>query len=580
MTMKHSETSSLIVLSLLALAVTLPFITQEQIRDSLFWAKVINDGKDLYSLLNPHHLIYLPINLLVHKLIGPFCPVCDGIGVGMIHSMLAYILSVTGIYLLVREFSTFRPLAWLAALLLLFAEVPWVYSMQVSPYIPMLASLAWLALITTRIEHRGVTPARLLAMGGLLALTILYHQAAVVLSIPILLFFLRRDGLRPAMAVLCGAGALVLAAYLVAYALLESHWSFASLLAFSQRYSTIPIPTFSTFSNYTWSNFALLLQLHIEGLALPPWRLRTLYKAAFMIGVLVLFAWHAYAIVRGRRLAAFRLFSLSWLILLFAVYLWANPTEKEYFSIDYTPLIALLFLSLADLSETRKRAFQVSMIAILLFIAYAAWQNFTTVIQPMSAGKGKNYFIARDMAAVAPGNCLVIHEDQLVQQNVNYYFGYRTRDLWDIMNYYFYAQGRPIPFTWLNFSFNEAACYIIPARTILPEANVSGNSGYERPQQWLDFTRWLFGIASDGNSATRMYQVRSLRDANDRLYFMVVPKPVTLPLGTDWASYLDQAMVEATGKPMQSYSTWARKFPTLSSTGLLQGHPTLPGGYR
>ena len=72
------------LLVLVALAASLAFPPIQQIRDSLYWAKEIENGTNLYALLNPHHLAYLPTiqALFVEKIQGAI-DLQDGSTVGL-----------------------------------------------------------------------------------------------------------------------------------------------------------------------------------------------------------------------------------------------------------------------------------------------------------------------------------------------------------------------------------------------------------------------------------------------------------------------------------------------------------------
>ena len=83
--------SSLLVLTVLAASLAFPPI--QQIRDSLYWAKEVEAGTNLYALLNPHHLVYLPAIRALYVTLGKVCASCTPIDaaqvVGLISSAVA-----------------------------------------------------------------------------------------------------------------------------------------------------------------------------------------------------------------------------------------------------------------------------------------------------------------------------------------------------------------------------------------------------------------------------------------------------------------------------------------------------------
>ena len=118
---------------------------------------------------------------------------------------------------LVRYLTRSWPLAVLGALFLLTTQGVWIYASQVEPYAPMIGSVVvWTAALMLLRRRVSIVPwAALVAL--LLAVCIFYHQACVLLSIPIAAYLVAGEGKRGAVlavGIVGFAGVVGLSAYL------------------------------------------------------------------------------------------------------------------------------------------------------------------------------------------------------------------------------------------------------------------------------------------------------------------------------------------------------------------------------
>ena len=142
------------LLVFVALAASLTFPPIQQIRDSLYWAKEVEQGTNLYALLNPHHLVYLPAIRALFVALGKVCPSCGSIHAAQALGLVSAAIAVVALFLLARRLAASTFVAAGLALVLVFSRTFWVFTMQVSPYVPLLAALALFALtIVTRGEQ-------------------------------------------------------------------------------------------------------------------------------------------------------------------------------------------------------------------------------------------------------------------------------------------------------------------------------------------------------------------------------------------------------------------------------------------
>src|SRR5436190_10769864 len=155
------------LLVLVALAASLAFPPIQQIRDSLYWAKEIENGTNLYALLNPHHLAYLPTIQALFVALAKVCISCRAVQAAQAFGLVSSAIAAVTVFYLAKRLAGSVLIAAGLALALILSRTFWVFSMQVSPYVPLVAALALLGLAIVargeRVQHdRGA----LLAVAG------------------------------------------------------------------------------------------------------------------------------------------------------------------------------------------------------------------------------------------------------------------------------------------------------------------------------------------------------------------------------------------------------------------------------
>jgi hypothetical protein len=569
----------LMVLVTLTLALRIPFVGMEQLRDGLYWARIVENGDDMYAILNPHHLGYLPANVILLNTITLAGAARSGITAGVVHSVIGAGVLTIVMYLLGRQVSGSRAVGVILSLTLGASQVSWVFSTQVAPYVPLLASLGLLSYSLVLSHKSRNFASRVLLPAIAFAVAIYYHQAAVLLSVPIVVYFLSlrgSAGLKDVGWVLSISAGMVLAGYVAAYFTLYDELSVKSFLTYCTRYASIPDPSFSTFSNYNPSAFALLIQQQFEAFLIAPWGVRGLAYWIFGLSLATLLLWHVWRGFKRAPFAALRLFSASWIITYLCFYLWAVPAEKEPLSFNFVPILLLVALVVVDVKDkTPSWSRRAATLAAFAFVVGMGFKNFREVILPMSQDFGKEHAIAKDLVGVLPKRCAIFHQDQLVLQNLYYYFSGKwsdLRDLWDLTTYFFYGEGKPIPFTWQNFEFREDTCYVVPVSMVAPTTRIRLKSGNELGKEWLEYVEWLFGIAlQEGAVSARTYSI--MVDARGRAYFVIGGGHETVSDISAWLMDMDGRISSATYTPSSSFSNWVRE-----NEEVLEGH--LVGGER
>ncbi len=488
----------------------------EQIRDSLFWAMVIRDGNDLYSLYNPHHLIYLPVSRVIYLMLSQICTGCSSIMAAQIHSVAWGLIAVAATFAATRRLTGSSWLAVVASLTLIVSKTFWIYTMQVSPYVPMVGALALLALAIVLLEASPASKPRFALLVSAYVLAVLYHQATVLLILPIWIYlwllYPAGSRIRRMMSVALLSGVPVLLLYLAAFVHIYGvgDISFAALLKFATRYASIPDPTFSTVANFSPDGLFSLLKYQFENFLLPPWRLRNVAVLAFGVLLAFLLIWHLTQAIRGRSRAV-RVFLLAWLTLMALFYLWANPTEDAYLLVNMPPLLLLGIWALRDITRLPVRVPSAMFAGFVAAVALLGltWWNLHESVLPMHASKGRFYEKARLIAEATPKNCAIIELNQLTLQNLAYFFGRSTMDGWDLVSWFYYGKEDTIPFTWERFRIADYACIAIPARNLSPVMNVRTADGAKEPRLWFEYFSWLMALrpGDAGQIHTRCFEV-------------------------------------------------------------------------
>jgi hypothetical protein len=497
-----SRTSWLLLLVLMAgLTASLAYPPLEQIRDSLFWAMIIRDGNDLFSLYNPHHLIYLPVSRIIYLALSQICNGCSPIMAAQIHSVAWGLIAVAATFSVTCRLTGSSCLAVITALILIVSKTFWIYTMQVSPYVPMVGSLALLALAVVLLEENPASKSRFALLVSTYVLAVLYHQAAVLLILPIWIYLWLLYPVKTRIRNMMGAALLASVPVLILYLAAFVHIygvgdiGFAALLKFAMRYASIPDPTFSTIANFSLDGLFSLLKYQSENFLLPPWPLRNVAVPAFGALLALMLIGHLIQAIRGRARAV-RIFLLAWLTTMLLFYLWANPTEDAYLLINMPPLLLLGVWALRDINffPARARGTMIACLAAVMALLGLTWWNLHVSILPMHESKGVYYEKARLTAEATPKSCTIVELNQLMLQNLGYYFERDSLDGWDLVSWFYFGKENTIPFTWEKFRFADHACIAIPARNLSPLLNVRTANGVKEPKLWFEYFSWLMAL--------------------------------------------------------------------------------------
>ena len=522
-----------VLLVVVALAASLAFPPIQQIRDSLYWAKEIQQGTNLYALLNPHHLVYLPAIRALFVTLGKVCASCTPIDAAQILGLASSAVAAIALFHLARHLATSTFVGAALALALIFSRTFWVFSMQVSPYVPMLAALALFGLtIVTRGERLQDDNGAMLAAACTFAAAVLLHQAAILVGFSLVAYLFTsrswRDASRALMRIAICSGGIVLIAYVAAFVLIYGveTLSFATFAKYLTRYGSTNNPCCATFANFSLEGVTTLLEGHFETYLSPPWSLRLPTLYAFGTGILLLVGWNVFRAVSGDRLGI-RLFFVSWLAIMAAFLLWAYPGGVPTI-LNLVPIFALVSLAIGDflqLARNNRHPTAMHLAAgapLLVVVLLFGVRNFADAVGPLHSTLGSKYEKASLLAVAAPKRCTVVEGDQEVLMNLYYYFNRAGLDAWDLFTWFYFGKEDKVPFTWEWFRFSDHDCLVIEAKYLSPtmpvQQHIAGQAALER---WYAYIEWLLGFGYESGRVASTRCMNSVADSRGSRYLVI-----------------------------------------------------------
>lgn len=549
-----------IALVLIAILLLLSFRPQELIRDSAGWATVVASGH--ISIWHPHHLLYMPINWLFLQGLSIFCTNCNAVDAGQLHGAIWAIVMVLSVHYLVSSL-TGRPfLGFVLAVLLLTSQSVWVLALQPQAYAPLIGTLSLLFayLFTTKAQSYSLRWA--LTVATLFSLAVLYHQAMVLLSLPLAYYIAttkKPHGIKAATIILFVSGSMVLGLYLWATSHVMGELSMRSFFEFLTLFAQVMAdPEYFSFGNYTLGNTLVLLNSQLNAIFIPPWGLRKLVFTLFVLAIVFMLVWNIRQVIVRAPLNEERTLLLIIIAIFWALTLWGNPTDYGWPAFILLPIFILVGFSLADFMPSIERIKPMPTLIYVTFgllVVGVAFRNFNERILPMHLDKGADYHYARSIAAAVPNECTIYETKMHVYYDLIYYFSRNTRDFWDVITAAFYGESEKKKRYF--GSLDQSPCVVVDTKYLDPSLNVSGKSGFQLPEQWLGLMIWLFDLreTSTGKFTWRDFHVVSAQ--NQHIYLIIDNKQKTEPLsiGVFWQLLKNTAEQPKSNKP-EGYSRW------------------------
>ena len=183
---------------------TLEYALKTQTSDNLFYAP---------------HLLFVPIIRLLYLTLSTVTS-CDAMCAGQLHSVFWAVITLLSIYLLLQRFLDSAVAALLTALFTLVSHDFWVFSTQLEVYVPLVGCLTLLTAVLFLRTPGSFTVPSLAVCSSLWALSVFYHQANVILLIPLGYYLIVLQG-KPAfkeLIIICAfSGSVVLATFLIVF---------------------------------------------------------------------------------------------------------------------------------------------------------------------------------------------------------------------------------------------------------------------------------------------------------------------------------------------------------------------------
>lgn len=522
------------LLAAIALAVSFSLPPIQQIRDSLYWARVVDEGTNFYATFNPHHLVYLPVLRVALLGLGAICPGIGAIDVAQILGSASLAISAATLFFLALHLCGSVALAAALSLVLIASRNMWVYSMQVSPYVPMVASLMLLALaVVARGPQLNASRSAVIAVAAPYAVAVLLHQAAVLIGFAIAAYLLATQPLRSAAGSLLRiglwSGLPVLIGYVGAFVAIYGieTLSLDEFVKYITRYATINDPIFASFTNFSMEGLGHLFLGQLENFLIPPWSLRFLSLVAFAGLLLILTAWNISLAMAGSKRGP-RVFFVTWLLLMLAFTLWASPRDDASKLLNLVPIFALSALALGDClirASVGQRALAIRAVGggLLLMLAGAlAVRTIAEDVKPLHSTYGKKYESARLAVEAVPPACRIIDVDQEVLMNLYFYFDRDGLDGWDVITWFYYGKPDALPWTWENFRFSNHSCVAIKGQFLSPTVGITkGVDGNSKPDKWYSFIEWLIGFEYSGNQVASTRCMNGSADSRGNRYLLI-----------------------------------------------------------
>lgn len=558
----HSERIAWALAVLITLVLTGTFPPQEFIRDSLGWARVVDESQ--VHIWHPHHLIYMPVNWVIQQGLSLVCNDCNAITAGQLHSQFWAVVLALAAVALFRRLTGSIWVALLFTLSLLVVRSIWVLLMQPQSYSASYALMVLLiaALFMTRdVETKWQSTA---LITFLYALSVLYHQAMVLLGLPLAYYLIatRRNGWLTAVQTLALAGAMVLAFYIFAAYLvigsinLRAFWEYLTL--FGQVMSD---PNYFDLGNLKPDRIQVLAQAVVDSIVVLPWRMRPLLTGLIVLSAVLVVAWNFLCIARRAEFIHERI-TLFMIAAMFSfLCLWGSPEDYAWQVFILIPLMIMAALAAADFIRGNRFRPQLKITLFLVMIASVgliAARNLNETIIPMHQNKGKDYAYAQAIADVIPKECIIFEKNMHVYYNLIYYFKRATTDYWDIITAFYYSDSAHINDKILSDKDRHNHCIAIDSAYLEPGFNVSGKTGFDKANEWKTLLFWLFDLRQKNENNANWRAFNLVAAGNSRHYIIIKSDQREVSAPGELFQHLLMANLQHNPKAAENYSRWIK----------------------
>lgn len=543
-------------LSLAVAAFVFLFLTRsrQQYGDGLTYLKPVETGIDVF---HPHHLGYNPsVRGVFAGLRAVGIPV-DLITAAQVFNILCAVAALFAAYGLARRMTGSRAWGLGSALGLLVCQGFWEYATQSQVYVPAMAALGWTACFAAaRVGRRWSWPS-VAGLAGLLILSVLFHQTAVLFVLPLAILVLPAADRASRLRLVAGALAaalVIVGLYAAAFLARGEPFTLSELLRYALHYAYHPAPDWGTWSNIGPAGIAYALFSLLRNILPVVGWWQKIAVAAFGLFLAGLGAWHIRrsASKAGDGAKRLRIFLLAWLGVHGFFYLWWAPQDKNNFTVALLPLVLLLASAVSEATAgwtaVRRRAG--ASVGILLLLALGA-VNWTLFIRPLHLTRGPNYDEAAALDACVPaGDWILSAQD--VQAHLAYYFGRRNLLQVEILPMCF-AQGLPLT---EDYRVLRDRPVVLSPSYLDPGSKLSMVTGFERPGGWRDWLAWMFGLETDAAGTVvsgRTFEILACPQG----YLRIGTDRTALSGWSDFLARLDGLLAPSLGGRPRVFRNWA-----------------------
>ena len=529
----------------------------QQLRDSLLY---LHGAKTATDMFHPHHIAFTPAIRWVSLLLGSLHDSYDIILAAQLHNIFWALVCTLCVFLILLRLCRSHWLALCGAGCLLLTRGFWELSTQSTVYVPAVDTVALLTITMQRPRTRMTS----IWVSMVLALSVLYHQANVLICVPALVYWGAKwnsSGIKKAAAILLPAGTLVLGCYAVVF-LRDNPWSTQAFIDFALAYThevsvggqLSPSPSqWGTMQHLGFDGLYAMVKSLVWNIVVLPERVANIAipSAGFLVGLVLL--WHSTALVLRKSAAPLRAFLLSWVLMYGAFFLWWLPGYPHPFLLVFLPILILGFWMLDEFSRQftlQPLLLYSTVVSVSLFIGTI---NFWKNVMPLQAEKTDAYMTAGQLHSRADENCQLM-TTTAVWNHLRFYFD-RQNVIQAKHPLAYFDLGEPLP---ERYHLPAAACIAIDARLTTPDYVIrnDGRIGYRNPTGWFQFLGWLFDFEYDvAHRLTRCRSFRSIRLADGSLYLRLLPQRMRVDGLQDFFQSLDHetAVHSKAHKPFQAW---------------------------
>lgn len=506
-----------------------------QYSDSLIYAHYAKTGSVLF---HPHHLLY-PAILRVFYLAFGGLNICTDLCSSQVHSAIWGAAAAVGLWLIMRHLMSSIAAAFIAAAFLVASAGFWTWATQVEAYVPALGCQVVLAALL--ITNEGKQPSRglYLTIAFLLALSVMYHQAAVLFVVPMLIYMLlslHKDGIVLFVKISVLSGIFVLSCYALAFLNISSDFTLSGFYKWILSYG-ISGHDWGRVNNFSFDGLAKLYKSQALNILILPSYLNLpeaiIYNVISALLAIVL-AWNIYSAFSRTTYVAVRAFFLIWILTQTLFLLWWLPGLRQFIISNTVALIALTGLAVIDLfNKIKSPFFRYGLTACFsFFLLCLVFLNYVTVIRPQHSSPDWSYRAAARLNLLLPHNCALV-DDWGVGLNMQYYFDWQYYDINALLLKYYSDQDM----SGTGITPSLGGCALIPMRFFDPDYSVAkGVDGRHNSRAWIRFANHILGIKWNADSEwyTR-YELKSISTGRDGVYFAINRlKNVQIPKKDDY----------------------------------------------